>query len=513
MSSSHRRQGSSQSTSSGHSHQQSHDSFESHLTHSTAPTSLYSTQDHYFSDHKTMGTSTRADEDLYTPSSYYHSQPKPYVYQDDVSPATSLYPRSSVETYASTTSSSQDLDAMDLDDESPVETEDVSIPPLPTYRRELVEPNVRATTPQDFAKLFPSLNRLSIRHDEYTSDGNMNLRIDTVVTGRRRTVYQLFHLRMYDLAKREFSLRRYCRDSGREVCNSKRKYAESSASVKAKSRATSKDDVNTSKSHHERPTLKRSMSTAIKTLSAATKSKPALRRTTTSGAASICSSRPNTSDSCYGGDELCRHSNSSRTSLASKGKGHRAAIPTNTIKLEFSNYARVDVHRRGGKSNKRYEFEWWGHNYAWKRSVDKQMGGQVSFHLIRDGNTSAPVAHIVPETRSPAQVDADERAGGWVPPCFMWIADETIIDAVTDVADVIMASGLMALVDDCIKEKWQTSKKVHRIPLPLTHRTVSLPSIDASPRSIMQHVFGRRHSQTQSHQPTPMRLDQPIAAC
>ncbi len=33
----------------------------------------------------------------------------------------------------------------------------------------------------------------------------MNLRIDTVVTGRRRTAIQLFHLRMYDLAKREFS--------------------------------------------------------------------------------------------------------------------------------------------------------------------------------------------------------------------------------------------------------------------------------------------------------------------
>ncbi|KAK3491950.1 hypothetical protein B0T13DRAFT_514097 [Neurospora crassa] len=497
MSSSHRRQGSSQSTSSGHSHQQSHDSFESHLTHSTAPTSLYSTQDHYFSDHKAMGTSTRPEEDLYTPSSYHHSQPKPYVYQDDVSPATSLYPRSSVETYASTTASSQDLDAMDLDDESPVvQAEDTSIPPLPTI---------------SFAKLFPSLNRLSIRHDEYTSDGNMNLRIDTVVTGRRRTVYQLFHLRMYDLAKREFSLRRYCRDSGREVCNSKRKYAESSTATKAKSRAASRDDVNKSH-HHDRPNLKRSMSTAIKTLSAATKSKPVLRRTPTSGAASICSSRPNTSDSCYGDDELCNHSNSSRMSLSSKGKTHRA-IPTNTIKLEFSNYARVDVHRRGGKNNKRYEFEWWGHNYAWKRSVDKQMGGQVSFHLIRDGNLSAPVAHIVPETRSPAQVDADERAGGWVPPCFMWIADETIIDAVTDVADVIMASGLMALVDDCIKEKWQTSRKVHRIPVPLTHKTVSLPSIDASPRSIMQHVFGRRHSQTQSHQPTPMRLDQPIAAC
>jgi hypothetical protein len=54
---------------------------------------------------------------------------------------------------------------------------------------------------------------------------------------------------------------------------------------------------------------------------------------------------------------------------------------------------------------------------------------------MRDGNASAPVAHIVPETRSPTQVLVDDSAGGWVPPCFMWIADETVADAVTDVAE------------------------------------------------------------------------------
>jgi hypothetical protein len=58
----------------------------------------------------------------------------------------------------------------------------------------------------------------------------------------------------------------------------------------------------------------------------------------------------------------------------------------------------------------------------------------VSFHLMVDGKKS-PVAHIVPETRSPTQVKADERSGSWVPPCHMWISDEKILEAQTDVAE------------------------------------------------------------------------------
>lgn len=312
-----------------------------------------------------------------------------------------------------------------------------SIPPLPAYTRDIVEPNVRPSSPQEFAKLFPSLDRLSIRHDEYTPDGNMNLRIDTVVTGRRRTAIQLFHLRMYDLAKREFSLRRYCRDSGREVCNSKRKYVEPAEPKPFKEEDSS-----------ARPTLQRSVSTALKTLSGGS-SKPGIRRTNSGGSffssksrssskGRNCSKRPGTSNSSssYEGDEGCYVDGKSRESLHSNlSKCRQQKMEaTNTIKLEFSNYARVDIQRRGSTKNKRYEFEWWGHHYTWKRSIDKQLG-LVSFHLLRDGNAENAVAHIVPETRSPSQVLADESAGGWVPPCFMWIADESVLDALTDVAE------------------------------------------------------------------------------
>jgi hypothetical protein len=45
----------------------------------------------------------------------------------------------------------------------------------------------------------------------------------------------------------------------------------------------------------------------------------------------------------------------------------------------------------------------------------------------------------------------------------------------------------MALVDDCIQERWQT-KKVHNIPIPLTSKKVK---VDISkPKSFMQTLFG-----------------------
>jgi len=82
-----------------------------------------------------------------------------------------------------------------------------------------------------------------------------------------------------------------------------------------------------------------------------------------------------------------------------------------------------------------------------------------------------------------------------------------------------MATGLMALVDDCIKERWHTAKKVHHIPVPLTHKTVDV--IPKSPKSFMRQVFGRGNSYKDHHhdhhshsQPSsPLRYANPISAC
>ncbi|KAJ4390807.1 hypothetical protein N0V93_004405 [Gnomoniopsis smithogilvyi] len=417
-----------------------------------------------------------------TPSISSSKQLKPHIRyveyerEEDLSPSTSVYGRSSVETYASTEDSEDDLDLEREDDLVRYQDPDY-IPPLPSYNHELSEMNVRPSTPKDFARLFPSMDRLSIRHDD-TSDGNMNLRVDTIVPGgRRRTAVQLFHLRMYDLAKRDFSLRRYCRESGREVCNSKRTYVAPASSG--------------------RPGLQRSMSSAMRTLSGA--ARPQSRRQNSSSSTVSTNKRPATSHSYdTNADAL------SFSSRASGGGEHKQSQlrATKAIKLEFSNYARVDVERKGSKNSKRYEFSWWGHKYTWKRVVEKHLEGVVSFHLIRDEEPT-PVAHIVPETRSPVQVEDDERAGGWIPPCYMWINDKSVLDAATDVADVIVASGLMTLVDDCIKERWQT-KKIHRLP--------TLGDVGSNgPRALMNRVFSPRRTSSDQH--SPLRYTSPISAC
>ncbi|CCF33893.1 hypothetical protein CH063_05992 [Colletotrichum higginsianum] len=464
MSQSYRKKCSESSTSSRDSRRSSEscDSFETYESQSTTPTSYYA--------------STEASASVKEARTLSHKfQP---VYEEDISPSTSNCLRSSVDTFDSTLASDDeddDEDNLELKRDYEMDGFDKhqEIPPLPAYCRDIVDTDVRPSTPQDFAKLFPSMNRLSICHDDLTPDGNMNLRVDTVAPGRRPYNIQLFHLRMYDLGKREFSLRRYCRDSGREVCNSKRKYLEETV--------------------EERPTLQRSVSSAIKTLSMR---KP-LPRTNSGGPVlggkgkDVPVPRPQSSASSSR-NSADEPSGFFRRSASFEPKPKARPVPSNAMKLEFSNYARVDVERRGSSHNKRYEFQWWGHKYQWKRVIDKNLG-VVSFHLVKDGNTNASdaVAHIVPETRSPNQVVEDESAGGWVPPCHMWISDRSVLDAVTDVADVIVATGLMALVDDCIKHRWQT-KKIHRIPVPLTSRTVDVEYV--GPRAFVQHLFQRRAS-------------------
>lgn len=70
---------------------------------------------------------------------------------------------------------------------------------------------------------------------------------------------------------------------------------------------------------------------------------------------------------------------------------------------------------------------------------------------------------------------------------------------------VVIASGLMALVDDCIKERWQT-KKIHRLPV--------LGDVEyVGPRAFMQRVFSqRRSSSDSSQQVSPLRYANPISA-
>lgn len=126
--------------------------------------------------------------------------------------------------------------------------------------------------------------------------------------------------------------------------------------------------------------------------------------------------------------------------------------------------------------------------------MDKQLN-IFSFHLMRDDKKYA-VAHIVQEVQSPSQVEAEKRAGGWIPPCYMWISDQSVLDAMTDVADVIVATGIVALVDDCIRQEWQVKKLV----------SDSGPhEAEPTPR---RGIFSRRHGQTTSK---PLRFGNPVS--
>ena len=272
------------------------------------------------------------------------------------------------------------------------------------------ESKLRPSTPSNFAELFPSSRRLYIKHDDTTYDGNMNLRVDAEDPhSKRKENVQLFHMRLHDLKKREFSLRRYERSSGREVCHTSRKYAKPAS--------------------EKRPTLTRSVTSAF-----ASMRKPELKRTNTAlSTRSLKSARsPQRQDSGYGSSD---EADGDLESFMGDKKGGSVQIPTNTTKIEFSNYAQVEVKRRGAKSSKRYEFEYWGSNYSWKRVSEKDgQGKAVSYHLFKHDGGPA-VAHIVPEMRSLTQTRADEAAGGWVPPCSLWISDKSVLDALTDVAE------------------------------------------------------------------------------
>ncbi|KAF2704280.1 hypothetical protein K504DRAFT_390710 [Pleomassaria siparia CBS 279.74] len=389
-----------------------------------------------------------------------------FASRNDIDPSPSHTARASVDTYA-------DTDEEDLTDDF----DHIPEYHVPKYHHEPLPTHAVPTTPRDFADLFPTSKRISIRHDDSTIDGNMNLRVDTQVEEwhHKKQDYTLFHLRMHDLRTREFSLRRYCRESGREVCHSLRKYQKPPS--------------------EKRPILQRA-STALASL----KHKPDPRPATAAGL--------KRSDSGYESlrsDGPVEDENDSRPKSAGYVKGC-ALMPTNTIKLEFSNYAHIDVKRRGAKSHKKYAFEHWGHSYSWKRVVHKDNDQEsVSYYLIRIDDEKEPLAHICPVKLSHDQAQDEAARGGWVPPCYMRITDDSILNSTTDISDVVVATGLMALVDDCIKRKFH-AKQSTPLHIPLIRNASFKMNMEyVGPKRLIDEVFHRtnRDEPPSRHAPAP----------
>ena len=307
----------------------------------------------------------------------------PCVYNDwdDVVYTSLKDGRLSSEGYASTVASDEDIG----DGQIPCDG--------PEYDGEEISQGRLASTPHDFARWFPTTRRLHIAHDDSTLDGNMNLQVYTdepQINGRKMEL-TLYHLRMHDLKNRQFALRRYGRDSGREVCHSSRKYTKPAMA---------------------KPGLHRSMSNALNNL----RSKSDTRTNTYSSIKRVDSGYGSLSEEDIGVEEEDR-----------LPKAHTSIpMPTNTTHLEFSNYSHVDVKRRGTKCSKRYDFEYWGDEYTWKRVCQRSgIITETSYYLVRNG-THMPLANISPAMQTSAEVEDEEAKGGWVPPCTLRILDEKI---------------------------------------------------------------------------------------
>lgn len=308
-------------------------------------------------------------------------------------------------TYASTIS--EDMDVAELEDEI-----------LPA-ERPAVSANVVPSSPKDFAELFPSPRRMLIRHDDTTIDGNMNLRIDTPVktTHGHLKDMTLFHLRMHDLKRRDFSLRRYCRDSGREVCHTSRK----------PETAPDKKQVKSPRGSFMR---------GLRSASNRTNS-DSLRR----------------SDSGYESEGEMTEVNRKST-VVPPSPGASSAPLSNDICLEFSNYARFKL-TYGTRDDKLYNFEYYGLAYAWEKIPEMTLDGvQIRYTLVRLWDRTA-VAHIAPMPLNEDESRMEVEKGGWIPPCTMWIADKSVAMGPGDVADVVVVTGLVALADDTIRRRFE----------------------------------------------------------
>jgi hypothetical protein len=339
--------------------------------------------------HSSATTSSDASEhSKSTAPTVYSHQPVVKQGEEDLSPFYTADAGSSSATYASTVSSSDDL------------------PKQPRYevavadRQEVFPSSAIPSNPASFADLFPSARRLLIRHDDSTLDGNMNLRVDTMLMRGDRMVLQpqkevtLFHLRMHDLRSRVFSLRRYCRDSGREVCHCRRLSQPAPSLV---------------------PVLRRSWS-VLSSL-----------RPGSSGKGSVFNRYSFAADEDAANDENNDAINNSET-LSS------------TMLLEFSNYARVELSRTGVSPLKRYEFEYWRTRYQWRRESRREGAfKEISYYLV-NLDTAKVVAHIVPEVLTPTEMIEEESKGGWVPPCSLWISDSSAYEKMHDIAEYALSS-------------------------------------------------------------------------
>jgi len=286
-------------------------------------------------------------------------------------------------------------------------------------------PCMRPSTPGSFARAFPSTRRLHIRHAD-SEDGNMNLTVAAYLPAsplhqpERRsrdahspalTPLTLFHLRIFNLKGREFSLRRYGRDSGREICHTTRRYTRPATCFQTPPPppvSVRRERVGAGAGAAQRRSgsgfsLSRSLSGAmnlVRTCSAecGRRGSVAGRRMSAGMAGAGAGERSSTTRRAEPGYESPARRRASVGAVFHRRAGPQCAgsdtdgelcaadapavlprlpdieLPADTVKLEFANYAHLDLRRRGAAAARRYEFEYWGRRYAWRRVVRRSGG-------------------------------------------------------------------------------------------------------------------------------------------
>ncbi|EWC44119.1 hypothetical protein DRE_07176 [Drechslerella stenobrocha 248] len=438
----------------------------------------------------------------------YHHR-KDLRYSDDSYSRRSYYSDpDSVDTYSTSPTASYDDDEIIVDQRRPYPTNSTSISAsISTSNRlhhhqnaPLAEPKyfAKPSSPPLFAHLFPSTRRLTIKHDD-SPDGNMNLSIDTNMSHSSEPPrwVTLFHMKMNNLRGRDMALRRYGRDCGREVVNFRRKYSKSASS---------------------RPKLERSRSKLMNSLMGKPtepKDRSIVRQD------SGYESADNNDDDDEDLSDIDNHTHPSttpdhRSSSAAPTSTSTSTlnpgIPTNTTLLEFSNYAHVDLKRRGSKGSKRYEFEYWGKTYAWRRKITVYGQEESCSYYLVNVATNNIIAHIRPDNLSPSEVAEEQSKGGFVPPSTMWLCDDTddTVVSSSDVADVVVATGVYALIDDSIKRKFSRRKKIVQLVLPtMRGNTVKMNMEYVGPKRLIDQVFNRPSSSPRKNT-APSRPANPV---
>lgn len=419
---------------------------------------------------------------------------------DDLASGFSMDPRNSDSTYASTDLSETLIDEDEEDDRDRYDTSHVNDDAY-RYSDEYLESTADPSSPRQFAHLFPSNRQLLIRHDDQSKDGNVNIRVDNRwdhqdgETDRYVSdVLTLFHLKINDLKTGDFSLRRYCRDSGREICHYKRVAGDK------------KHHSTTTKSVRPGSNLQRSVSNVISSL-----------KRGISGSSN--KSLQDRHDSGYGsgsdGEDDERVVDRASTAMRSLapikpvkplGKSGPPTRPGGQIELEFSNYQHLDIKRHSNTSDtkRRYTFEQWGTKFHWRRYLNHNKmledREEVTFHLIDTSRQGPSGKGIVVAKITPTHISIDEfydeqDAQGWIQQSTLQIVDRYTIDKIkkdnSGLGDVIVATGLLALVDDTMLRKWHRKEtRIHYVPGSKRNLQYEL----VNPRRFINEVFNRRES-------------------